>query len=242
MDRNVLKLSIGCWNMNLAERAYEELYDSPSPYRMDLKFHGKIRGYNATVSQRGNHITFRLSRKFEDCEPEIKIGIMQFLLNRLKKTKINTDNIEFYHTFVKKMSDFAPVTKTDDILEESFQRVNDEYLGGMMSQPNLVWGRRTTTLLGTYEHGTDTITISKVLLEAPEELLDFVMYHEMLHKKHKFSCSAGRTHSHTKAFKAEEATYSVKNAEQMLTKYLHGERRKKTPKKGSFLSRVMGWT
>ena len=31
--------------------------------------------------------------------------------------------------------------------------------------------------LGSYEYGSDTITISSVLKEAPLEILDYIMYH-----------------------------------------------------------------
>lgn len=226
----------------LAEQAYEELYSHSSKRRLEVTYHGRLKGYNATVTQNIRTTTFRLSRRLEHCEPEIKIGIMQYLLNKLNKTKIETENIDFYHNFVKKMSDYAPVTKKDPLLEQSFQRMNEGYFHGMMTMPNLVWGRRNKNLLGTYAYGTDTITISRVLEDAPQELLDYVMYHEMLHKKHKFSCSSGRTHSHTPAFKKDEAKYAVKNAEQQLTRFLRSTRQQ--PRKvaqQTFLQRVMGW-
>src|SRR3989338_6789779 len=128
--------------MSLAHRSYIELYKKEPDYNLVVSYHGKLRGYNATVRKSIATIEFRLSRKLEHCEPEIQIGIMQYLLNRLFKTKIKSDNIDLYHSFLKKMSELAPVTKTDPILEESFQRMNALYFHDMMSQPNLVWGSR----------------------------------------------------------------------------------------------------
>lgn len=222
---------------DLARQAYEELYQKGS----DLDFriaYGKLHGYNASIQRRGNVVTFGLSSKFESCEPEIQKGVMQFLLNKLNRTKNKSADIDLYHSFVKRMSDYAPVTKTDPILQEAFERMNERYFNGLMPRPNLVWGRRSTSLLGTYTYATDTIMISAVLQSAPEELLDSVMHHEMLHKKHKFSCSGGRTHSHTAAFRRDEALFYDKDAERKMQEYLRGARR---PRESSFLNRVMGW-
>ncbi|MDD9953185.1 MAG: SprT-like domain-containing protein [Candidatus Woesearchaeota archaeon] len=225
----------------LAIQAYEELYGKTPLRKMEVKYHGGLKGYNATVQQTMTTTTFRLSKRFKDCEDEIKIGVIQFLFTKLKKTKQTTDNIELYHSFLKNMSDFAPVTDIDPILEESFERMNERYFKGMLNKPNLVWGRKNKRLMGTYEYGTDTITISRVLQDAGEMLLDCVMYHEMLHKKHKFSCSGGRTHSHTPAFKKDEAKFYDKHAEEKLGRFLAGKKTMKK-RKSSFLDRVMGWT
>lgn len=233
--------------MNLAHRAYVELYGKEPEHRMEISYHGGFKGFNANVRKHGNAVTFSLSRKFEACEPEVQLGVMQFLLNKLHRTKVRSEHIDFYNTFLKRMSDLAPVTETDPVLEASFQRMNERYLQGMMTVPNLVWGRGSTRLLGTYTYATDTIMISSVLAQAPDELLDYVMYHEMLHKKHKFSCSTSRTHSHTKAFRADEALYHVKDAEARLTRFLARARflpkaaTRKPAEEQTFLQRVMGW-
>ncbi len=225
--------------MSLGVEAYEKLYGKSPKKRIVVSYHGRFSEYNANVRMTAYEISFHLSRKFENCEPEIQIGVIQHLLNKLNKTKIDTDEQEYYHSFLKKMSDYAPVTESDDVLSESFDRVNEEYFHGMMSKPNLVWGNRTKSLLGTYTYGSDTITISKVLEDAPKELLDFVMFHEMLHKKHKFSCKSGRTHSHTPAFKKEEKSFKLHNPDKQLTKWLRSGIKPKED--SSFLKRVMGW-
>ncbi|MEK6876580.1 MAG: hypothetical protein AABX63_04155, partial [Nanoarchaeota archaeon] len=72
-------------------------------------------------------------------------------------------------------------------------------------KPNLVW-HNSVRRLGSYEYGSDTISISRVLLE-DSNLMDYVMYHEMLHKKFKFNSSNGRTCHHTKEFKEMERKF-----------------------------------
>jgi hypothetical protein len=215
----------------LGEQAYRELYGKDPDYRITVKYHGKLGGYNATVRKTPAEIIFTLSRKLEECEPEIQMGVMQFLLNKLLKTRVRSEHIDMYHSFLKKMSEYAPVTRSDPALEASFHRVNARYLDGLMTLPNLVWGRMSTRLLGTYTYATDTIMISQALRDAPEHLLDSVMHHEMLHKKHKFNHTSARTHSHTKAFRDDENRFThngatLKALEQELHRHLRGVRRR----------------
>ena len=81
----------------------------------------------------------------------------------------------------------------------------------MIEKPNLTW-HDSIRRLGSYEYGTDTISMSKVL-GADTNLLDYVMYHEMLHKKHKFHCKNGRIHHHTKEFREMERKFD--NSQEM---------------------------
>jgi len=208
-----------------ARQAFVELYGKEPEQRFIVRYHGNFKGYNASVRKARDVTEFALSRAFKEVEPEVRLGVMQLLLNRLNKTRVKSRHIDFYNTFLRKMSDYAPVTRTDPVLEASFNRVNETYCDGLMTRPNLVWGRDSTQLLGTYTYATDTVTISRALERSPAEVLDAVMHHEILHKKHKFSCSTGRTHSHTAAFRREEALFEPKDAEARLHRWLRSYRR-----------------
>ena len=109
--------------------------------------------------------------------------------------------------FLKNVRIAVPKTKTDDILEASFNRNNDNFFNGMLDIPNLQWGSSSTSKLGSYEYGSDAITISMIFRHADPMLLDYVMYHEMLHKKFKFESKNGRTLHHSPEFKRMEAKF-----------------------------------
>ena len=55
-------------------------------------------------------------------------------------------------------------------------------------------------------YATDTVTLSKALAH-DLELVDYVMYHELLHKKHKFTSKNGKSRHHTKEFRIAEKRY-----------------------------------
>jgi predicted SprT family Zn-dependent metalloprotease len=230
----------------LPDDAYTQLYGKAPDRRLLLKYHGNLKGYNASVRKSPTAIIFTLSRRFERCEPEIQLGVMQFLLNRLNKTKVRTDEIDMYHSFLKKMSELAPVTERDPELEQSFSRCNERFFNGMMTRPNLVWGGRNAQLLGTYTYASDTIMLSDILRDADDDTLDYVMYHEMLHKRHKFSHTGNRTRSHTKAFRDDERKFTRadrKDPEAMLKRHLYGARRRHRAAKDdrNFVERLLEW-
>ncbi len=96
-------------------------------------------------------------------------------------------------------------------LEESFHRVNAAYFQGSMSKPNLVWSQtRTVQKFGHYQPSRDTVMLSLSLDQATVSsgLVDCLMYHELLHKKHGTTVINGRRLVHTAAFRKEEQGFS----------------------------------
>jgi len=194
---------------SLIEEAFQELYpDKELKYNISLKYSRKFKPYNANVRLYGNKMTFHFSRNWKKISKEIQIGLVQELLLKILKDKgKKTISMELYNLFMKNVHISVPKTKTDKILEQSFDRVDESYFNGMLDKPNLQWGTTSTSKLGCYEYGSDTITISTIFKAARKELLDYVMYHEMLHKKFKFSSSNGRTIHHSSEFKKMEAKF-----------------------------------
>ena len=171
-----------------------------------IKYSGKFKGYNANIKMYGSKVTFSLSRQWKGISRDIKIGLLQELLARLFRDKKTTQNIDLYHIFLKRVHIAIPKTKTEPELAESFDRVNNEFFAGIIEKPNLKWNN-SSTKLGSYDYGSDTITISRMLNDADRDMVDYVMYHEMLHKKHKFSSKGGRLRYHTSEFRSNERAF-----------------------------------
>ena len=194
--------------MNIAEEAYNELYpDKEVNFNFSLKYSRKFKPYNANVRRYGNNLVFHLSKDWKKISKEIQIGLLQELLTKILKDKKKTMNMELYTMFLKNVHIAIPKTKTDSILEASFNRNNESFFSGMLDIPNLEWGSDSTSKLGSYEYGSDTITISSIFRFADPVLLDYVMHHEMLHKKFKFESKNGRTLHHSPQFKKMEAKF-----------------------------------
>jgi predicted metal-dependent hydrolase len=220
---------------NIAEKAYDELFsmnvfsnEERENRHLIVKYNGKIKGYNANAKYNNASITFTLSRKMENVDEDIQIGLIQSLMIKIYKNKtsnirkIKTDKMEMYETFIKGLSKYAKKQNYDPILEQSFLRVNETMFNNEMEKPNLIFASESFRKLGSYEYGTDTIHISSIFQELEEneiKFLDYVIYHELLHKKHLFETKNGRHHAHTKIFKEDEAKFA-KNIEEELNKFL----------------------
>lgn len=211
--------------MTLATQAYQQITGKEPDKEILLKYSGHFKGYNASISSQGSVITVRMSRQWKNIDSEIKTGLIQELLVKLLKIKKNTHNIEMYNNFIKNLHWGIEKTKKEPVLVDSFNRVNKKYFYSMIESPNLEWGNESKRKLGSYEYGTDTITISAVFKQADAGLLDYIMYHELLHKKHKFKAKNGRSFHHTSRFRKEEKQF--KDSEEMEKRMARFVRRNK---------------
>ena len=213
--------------MDLINKAFIELYpEKEYLYNSTVKYSKAFSPYNANVRYTKLTFNFKLSHLWKGVSEEIKIGLIQYLLSRIFKSKHKTVNMDLYNMFLKNVHISIPKTNVDPILKESFDRVNEIYLNGMLEMPNLIWGNTNFSRLGTYEYGSDNITISKILIK-DQNFLDYVMYHECLHKKLKFKHSGTRSLHHSKEFREKEKLYEDKDVENKLKLFLLKERRKK---------------
>lgn len=96
-------------------------------------------------------------------------------------------------------------------LEQVFERVNATYFGGRLARPKLMWNNVFThSRLGYYDGYRDAVTIS-ISLDAPDVpayVLDYVMYHELLHKQLGVTFTNGRHNAHTPEFRAAERRFA----------------------------------
>ncbi len=209
---------------HLIKKAFTELYpDKDIDFEAKIKYSKAFKGYNANVKYSKRKKEFRLSYNWKEISDEIQIGLIQSLLNKIYNTNIKTINIELYEIFLKKIPTVTPKTKTHPLLEDSFQRMNEKYLNGMIIQPNLEFAGNNFSTLGTYDYSNDTIRISKVL-KKDSLLLDYVMYHEMLHKKFQYQQRGKRTIHHSKEFRDWEKKFEPRDIEKKLKKFLRKER------------------
>lgn len=96
-------------------------------------------------------------------------------------------------------------------LNQVFDRVNAAYFEGKLPRPRLTWNRTLTyRKLGHYQPATDTVLISISLdqPEIPDYVIDYVMYHELLHKRLGAQVINGRRYVHTPAFRQEERKFA----------------------------------
>ncbi|MBN2458247.1 M48 family metallopeptidase [Candidatus Woesearchaeota archaeon] len=220
--------------MDMLTEAFKGLYPDKEPGReMKLVYSGRFSDYNANVYYTQQRMEFRLSRMWKDVSRDIKIGLIQSLMVKVFRLKKTTLNIDMYNIFLKKLHISVPLTEYDPKLAQSFERVNLAYFDGMVEQANLKWGAESKTRWGSYSYSKDLITINPAL-QGNWRLLDYVMYHEMLHKRFKFIHKSGRSYHHMLEFRKAEALYPDSA---MLEKELKDLSRNNSRNKQSFRKR-----
>ena len=195
--------------MDLIQESFMKLFPNQAfSYATEMEYNRRLGDFNANIVLNHNKIKVNLNLQWKDIDEEIKIGLIQHLLLKIFKTKQkSTQNIEIYNHFTKNISMLTPKTKIDPFLEESFQRINRQFLDHQVEISNLRWGKDSKRKLACYNFHSDTITVSTIFQDARQEVLDFLMYHEMLHKYYKFTHKNGRHSYHSREFKDAEKSY-----------------------------------
>jgi hypothetical protein len=229
LKRELLNKGVFYRIMNLIEESFQRLFPQKVfPYQTHMEYNRRLSDFNANIKLDRNKISVHLNLQWKDIDREIKIGLIQSLLLRILKAKRNTTNIEVYNNFIKQIPVLTPKTKTDPILEDSFRRVNEKFFSGVMEETNLQWGSASYRKLANYNFHNDSVTVSTLFKNVPIEVLDYLMYHELLHKKHQFEHKNGRSSFHSPSFRREEALYpGFKEIEKEISRIIRKSKTRK---------------
>ncbi len=208
------------------ERAYREL-SGRAPPRVIIEFY-PYAGIKATLrygSPSRSTIIARISDVLEEAPLAVHNALAYILVARLlgKKPPLhhervyrlwtNSETAKRLHARARRergrRERHEPQGKHKN-LEESFERVNKKYFHGAIEMPVLKWSpRRTRRKLGHYDPTKNVIMISKSLDDqrVPDFVLDYVMYHEMLHMVEKGSKGRYKRRVHTREFRDKEKEF-----------------------------------
>ncbi len=108
-------------------------------------------------------------------------------------------------------------------LETIFEKLNREYFHGLLGRPQLSWSRTASrTALGHYDSAHNAIIISKIFDRpgTPPFLVEYILYHEMLHLKHPVVSRRGQRCVHSALFRAEERRFpKFQQAKRLMDKF-----------------------
>jgi hypothetical protein len=95
-------------------------------------------------------------------------------------------------------------------LAPMFSRLNQTYFNGRLRRPRLGWSvRNWRAQLGCFDPGLDQIVINTRLDRpgVPPYVVEYVLYHEMLHLRHPIRVAACGLQAHSTAFRSEERRF-----------------------------------
>jgi SprT-like family len=225
--------------------AFKQLGGSRPLPDVEVRFY-PYAGLHHTIRIRSGRVDVRLSDLCQQCTPDILRALAFVLVARLLARKGPEPFERLYRDFTQKpevmrAADLArrrrghkfvvkAKGKSHD-LNRLFRKLNRKYFDGRLLQPTLTWSRRRTkSILGHHDRVYNTITISKTLdsADVPEWLVEFILYHEMLHIKHPARLKNGRRYYHTSAFRLDERRFPrYEEAQEWLERVA---RSRKTPR------------
>jgi hypothetical protein len=110
-------------------------------------------------------------------------------------------------------------------LEEVFETMNARHFGGTIPRPKLGWSRqRARTQLGHYDPHHHMIVLSRLLdhPQVPRHVVDYVMYHEILHILIPVTHGGSRRSIHPPEFRAAEKQFPAYAEAKAFLKRIHG--------------------
>jgi hypothetical protein len=205
-------------------------------------------GLRSTARLRDGRILLRLSDLFEDAPDEALGALARILIAKLLHRRVRKEWNEVYKKHVGRdevveasedvrrrrgSKRFGPAAGRVFDLDVMFDRLNETYFGGRLPRPRIGWTLQDAWRThGHYDPAHDTIVLSRSLDDAktPPFVVEFVMYHEMLHVAMPAERRDGRHLHHTAAFRRAESRFpGMKEAVVWLEDFCknNGTRRKK---------------
>lgn len=218
-------------------------------------------GINHTIRFREGEIFVRIGDICREMPMVCHRGLAHILVGKLLRRKIPKGAREAYEAYIdsdhirevtsrskRERGRKVVTTSKGEVydLESIFDSLNVGYFAGQMKKPVLTWSaKKTYRILGHHDSHHDHIAISRSLDSntVPSFVVEYVMYHEMLHIAHPTVHINGRHYNHTPAFKRDERRFpkfeeAEKWIEQNISK-LKRAARQKPAAKGGLLRRLI---
>lgn len=182
---------------------------------------------NHTIRLKNETVVVRVSDTFKKAPAPVHRALAFILVGKLLGRSAPEEFTAEYRRFVRSDDYFqialrnkkrrgkkmltSPAGERFD-LNEIFRKLNSHYFQNRLDQPDLSWSQRPTfRRLGHHDAAHEAIIISRSLDRrgVPEYVVEYVLYHEMLHIKHPVTFKNGRRYIHTRAFRDDEARFEL---------------------------------
>jgi len=170
-----------------------------------------------SLRTKGTSLAMRLHWMFLQAEMHVIREIASFIKNGKRATPLLNEYIRKNDNCLKKKASKRPLIRTQGRyhdLQKLFSLVNNEYFGGSITA-FITWGNKNPKwsvkkrMLGSFCRNTNTIRINPVLdrKTIPQYMINFVIYHEMLHSVVSTEKKNGRRLVHTAEFRRREKLF-----------------------------------
>jgi predicted metal-dependent hydrolase len=210
--------------LEIFQECYRELRPASLVPELKIEFFA-FANVNNTIRLREGRLLVRLSDLLEGAPEAVLRAIAHILLAKMYRQPIDRGRAARYRKYV---ASHEIVRKTHLVrqmrgrkrlraarghvydLDAIFEELNTRFFHGLMTRPRMSWSQaKTRRILGHYDPAHNAIIISRIFdhYAVPAYVLEYIVYHEMLHLKHPVTLRGSRRCVHSAEFQAEEKLF-----------------------------------
>lgn len=187
----------------------------------------------STVRERDGRLRFRISHRLQGAPDDVLEGVVAVLLSKVHRLQLSPADraaVRAYRGYLEQhvaagpsgRKHIEPVGAHRSLLE-SYLRVSLDMGLALPKVPTLSWSKTVARhRFGHWDPDHNAVVISQVLddPDVPESVLDYVLYHELLHIIHPAKMGSGTKRIvHSAAFRRDERKFPRwQDAEKWITK------------------------
>ena len=210
--------------LEIFQEIYRELRLAAAVPELKIEFFA-FANVNNTIRLRNGRLLVRLSDLLEGAPDTVLRAIAHILLAKMYRRSIDRGQAARYrkyvasHDIVRKIHLVRQMRGRKRLhsargrfydLDTVFEQLNTRFFHGLMARPQMSWSQtKTRRILGHYDPAHNAIIISRIFDHpaVPSYVLEYIVYHEMLHLKHPVRLRGSRRCVHSAEFQAEEKLF-----------------------------------
>jgi predicted metal-dependent hydrolase len=210
--------------LQIFQETYRELRPRAAIPEFKIEFF-PFANINNTIRLRDERVQVRISDLLEAAPEPVLRAIAHILLAKLYRRAIDPAHAACYrrHVGSRSISEKAHLVRQSRgrkriqtaqgqfyNLEQIFEELNQTYFHGLLGRPTMTWSTaESRSSLGHYDPAHNTIVISRIFDDSrmPRFVLEYLVYHEMLHLKYPVRLRGSRRCVHPPTFQAEEGRF-----------------------------------
>ncbi len=210
--------------LELFQETYRALRPGAAVPELKIEFFA-FANVNNTIRLREGRLLVRLSDLLEGAPEAVLRAIAHILLAKMYRQPIDRGQAARYRKYVasheivrqthlvrqmRGRKRLRPARGHYYDLDAIFEALNTRFFHGLMARPRMSWSQtKTRRILGHYDPAHNAIIISRIFdhFAVPAYVLEYIVYHEMLHLKHPVKLRGSRRCVHSAEFQAEEKLF-----------------------------------
>jgi predicted metal-dependent hydrolase len=204
--------------------AYREVRPRAPMPPIHIRFYPFV-SINNTIRLRQGELYIRLSDLLESAPETVLYAIAHILLSKLYRKPIHRAQNVRYRRYIASHDISSKARLVRQIrgrklihtahghhynLEEIFEDLNRRYFHGLMGRPLLTWSQsHARNSLGHYDPAHNAIVISRIFdhPRVPRYVVEYIVFHEMLHLRHPVKLRGSRRCVHSQEFLTDEKLF-----------------------------------